>query len=134
MNDLPFVLRAVDLLWSQGVRTWIGGGWGEELRGLAPPREHGDLDLLYPARDWNRVDALALDWIAGARTGSTRAFVLEGTRVELFLVERDARGWFTRLARRRHELPADVFVTSGRIAVASASALGTFRPPYRRAA
>ena len=39
--------------WShQGVETWVFGGWGEELRGLKPPAQHADLDLLYPgARD-----------------------------------------------------------------------------------
>ena len=92
MNDLDFVVRAVDLLWSRGIRTWVFGGWGEELRGLAPPREHADLDLLYPARDWDRVDELRLDWVDAKRLPWKRAFVLEGTVVELFLVERDERG------------------------------------------
>jgi hypothetical protein len=134
VNDLPFVLRAVDLLRSHGVRTWLCGSWAEDLRGQRPPGRHGDLDLLYPARDWSRVDELRLDWMDGRKLTWMRAFVLEGTMVELFLVERDARGWFTRLGARRHGWPDDVFTTNGRIGVASATALAGFRTAYRRAA
>ena len=61
MNDAAFVERAVGLLASRGIETWIFGGWGEELRGLIKPREHVDLDLLYPAEDWSTVDATVLD-------------------------------------------------------------------------
>ncbi len=134
MNDLDFVLRAVDLLWAHGARTWIFGGWGEELRGLAPPREHADVDLLYPARDWRRIDTLAFDWIEGKHRPWKRAFVLEGTVVELFLVERDAAGWYTQLARRRHDWPDNVFSTNGRLPVASSAALASYRRAYERAA
>jgi hypothetical protein len=134
VNDLPFVLRAVDLLKSHGVRTWLCGSWAEDLRGLRPPGRHGDLDLLYPARDWGRVDTLRLDWMDGRKLPWMRSFVLEGTMVELFLVERDARGWFTRLGQRRHGWPDDVFATNGRVGVASAAALAGFRTAYRRAA
>jgi hypothetical protein len=123
VNDLNFVLRAFDLLSSHRIRTWIFGGWGEELRGLAPPRAHPDVDLLYPARDWSRVDRLDLDWVAAKRLRWKRAFVLDGIRVELFRVDRDGEGWFTELAHRRHEWPEDVFSASGRLSVASAAAL-----------
>ena len=134
MNDLEYVLDVVDLLWSHGVRAWIFGGWGEELRGLSPPREHVDVDLLYPARDWARVDALELDWIEGKRFPWKRAFTLRGTTVELFLVERDDRGWYTRLKRRRHEWPDNVFSTNGRLPVASTAALAGYRAAQLRAA
>ena len=56
MNDLAFVERVQAMLRAYGVETWVFGGWGEELRGLAAPREHVDVDLLYPA-DSYRVDA-----------------------------------------------------------------------------
>jgi hypothetical protein len=135
VNDLDFVLRAVDLLRSEGVCTWVFGGWGEELRGLAPPSSHSGLDLLYPARDWQRVDALDLDWIAAKRRPGKRAFKLDGTMVELLLVERDERGWFTERSKGRHDWPDDVFATSGgRLAVASTAALAGYRRGYRAAA
>jgi hypothetical protein len=133
VNDLDFVLRAVDLLSSRGIKAWVFGGWGEELRGLRPPREHTDLDLLYPARDWARVDALDLEWVAAKHLPWKRAFVLEGTLVELFLVERDDEGWFTQLARRRHGWPDNVFSTNGRVGVASTAALVGYRPARRAA-
>jgi hypothetical protein len=131
MNDLSFVERAVSLLASKGVDTWVFGGWGEELRGLIKPREHADLDLLYPAEDWSIVDNLFLDWIEGKRFDWKRAFRLEEITVELFLVQYDARGWFTQLERRRHNWPANVFAGTGRTPVASTAALAGYRHSYR---
>jgi hypothetical protein len=134
VTDVTFVLRAVDLLAAHGVRTWVCGGWGEELRGLEPPREHTSLELLYPGPGWARVDELELEWIEQRNLPWRRAFTLDGTTVELLLVEREAGGWFTRVAGLRHDWPPDVFATSGRIAVASAAALVGYRDSYRRAA
>jgi hypothetical protein len=131
MNDLAFVERAVSLLASKGVDAWVFGGWGEELRGLIKPREHVDLDLLYPAEDWSIVDNLYLDWIEGKRFDWKRAFKLEGTTVELFLVQYDARGWYTQLERRRHNWPANVFAGTGRVPIASTAALAGYRHSYR---
>ncbi len=134
MNDLEFVLRAVDLLASRGVKTWVFGSWAEELHGLIPPRPHPSLELLYPARDWQRVDELPLDWVAAERCRWKRAFALEGTHVELCLVERGERGWFTRRGRRLHEWPDDVFAGNGRLPLASPAALAAGRRTLRRAA
>jgi hypothetical protein len=127
--DVCFVERAQTLLRSQGIETWVFGGWAEELRGLIKPRDHVDLDLLYPAPGWNRVDRLDLDWIEGKRFPWKRAFVLEGTMIELFLVQRD--GWYTRLQRRVHRWPADTLASNGHLRVASQAALGSFRHSYR---
>ena len=131
MNDRAFVERAVGLLQAHEIETWIFGGWGEELRGLIRPREHVDLDLLYPAPDWSAVDALHFDWIQGKRFPWKRAFVLEGTTVELFLVERDERGWYTELRRRRHNWPDNVLAFNGELRIASTVALASFRHSYR---
>ena len=77
MNDLLFVERAQSLLRDRGIETWIFGGWGEELRNLIRPREHADLDLLYPSETWEEVDGLTgLDWVPGKRRPWKRAFVL----------------------------------------------------------
>jgi hypothetical protein len=130
VNDLTFVLRVVDLLASHGLRTWVSGGWGEELRGLCPPRAHADVDLLYPARDFARLDALALEWIEAKRFTHKRAFVLDGTMVEVVLVGRDADGWHTRGFR----WPSNVFASGGRLPVASPAALCEYRAAHRRAA
>src|SRR5258705_11011873 len=95
MNDIAFVERAVSLLASKGVDAWVFGGWGEELRGLIKPREHVDLDLLYPAEDWSIVDNLYLDCVETKRFDWKRAFQLEETTVQLLLVQYDARGRYT---------------------------------------
>ncbi len=131
MNDLAFVERAVSLLTSRGVDTWVFGGWGEELRGLIRPRDHVDLDLLYAAEDWQTVDALDLDWLEGKRFPWKRAFVLEDVAVELFLVRRDDRGWYTPLQRRRHDWPENLLASNGRLPIASTAALASFRHSYR---
>ncbi|HEY3184509.1 MAG TPA: hypothetical protein VGJ77_16835 [Gaiellaceae bacterium] len=123
MNDLAFVLRVVDLLASHGLRMWVFGGWGEELRGLRPPCGHADVDLLYPAPDFARLDTLDLDWIAAKRYPHKRAFVLDGVRVEVLLVARDEHGWHT----GAHRWPANVFASAGRLPVASMDALSAFR-------
>ena len=131
MNDLKFVDRAVSLLSSKGVDTWVFGGWGEELRGLIKPREHADVDLLYPADDWRVVDDLYLDWVDAKRFPWKRAFMLEGIMIELFLARHDARGWYTQLERRRHDWPENVFSATGRIPVVSTAALAGSRHSYR---
>ena len=131
MNDLAFVERAVGLLSARGVETWIFGGWGEELRGLIRPRAHADVDLLYPAESWDEVDALVLDWIDAKRYPWKRAFRLEGTAVELFLVQRDEHGWYTQLKRRRHDWPDNLLATNGELRVASTAALASYRHSYR---
>ena len=131
MNDLAFVERAVSLLASKGIDTWVFGGWGEELRGLILPREHVDLDVLYAAENWDEVDALYLDWIDAKAHPWKRAFVLEEIMVELFLVQRDEQGWYTQLARRTHRWPDNLLASNGHLRVASTAALASFRHSYR---
>jgi hypothetical protein len=131
MNDFAFVQRAISLLTAQGIDTWVFGGWGEELRGLILPRDHVDLDLLYAAEDWDSVDTLDLDWLEGKRFPWKRAFILDDVAVELFLVQRDDRGWYTQLQRRRHDWPEDLLESNGRLPIASTTALASFRHSYR---
>lgn len=131
MNDLAFVERAQTMLRAKGVETWVFGGWGEELRGLIRPRAHVDLDLLYPAESWDEVDALYLDWVETKRYPWKRAFMLEDVLVELFLVQRDERGWYTALKRRVHRWPANVLSSNGHLRVASTAALASYRHSYR---
>jgi hypothetical protein len=129
MNDLAFVMRVVDLLEDARLRVWLFGGWAEELRGLRAPCEHVDVDFLYPGRDFSRVDR----FLGG--TDDTRphkrTFEVDGVQVELLLVQKDEHGWFTELARGRHRWPADVFANAGRLPVASATALESYRHSRR---
>jgi len=130
MTDLAVVLRVVDALEAARLRVWLFGGWAEELRGLRVPCEHTDVDLLYPGRDFARVDRFIGDGVADLRPHK-RSFELEGIPVELLLVQKDETGWFTELPRGRHRWPADVFATAGRLPVASATALEGYRHSRR---
>jgi len=71
-NDLQVVCDTVAFLHQRGAVTWLFGGWAEELPGIAGPRPHDDLDLLYPAEDFAAADALmgAGDWNRSPRSGS----------------------------------------------------------------
>ncbi len=132
-NDLPFVMGVVDLLAQGGLSAWLFGGWAEELRGLVPPGSHRDLDLLYPAPNFDRLDAFflseRLDEVGEDRSYA-RAFRLEGVTIELLLVRRDADGWFTDFRAGRHRWPADVFERAARPPVASENALIGYRNSY----
>ena len=130
MNDLGIVLRVVDTLEAARLRVWLFGGWAEELRGLRVPCEHEDVDLLYPGRDFERVDRFIGDGVADERPHK-RSFELDGVPVELLLVQKDDEGWYTDLPRRRHRWPADVFANAGRLPVASATALESYRHSRR---
>jgi hypothetical protein len=132
-NDLSFVLRVVDLLEQARLRTWLFGGWAEELLGVVPPGEHSDIDLLYPGRDFERVDVFLRHSTveeAGRPESHERAFALEGVRVELLLVQLSERGWFSDLPGGRFDWPADVFTTGGRLPVASEAALAGYRAAH----
>ena len=131
MNDLQFVERAQTMLRARGIETWVFGGWGDELRGLIRPRDHVDLDLLYPGESWQDVDGLDLDWIEGKRLPWKRAFAHEAVAVELFLVQRDEEGWYTALKRRVHRWPENLLASNGHLRVASTAALASYRHSYR---
>ena len=135
MNDLAFVMRVVDQLEDARLRVWVFGGWAEELRGLRVPCEHTDVDLLYPGRDFTRVDAFiarsGVDERRGKPKQHKRGFELEGIAVELLLVQKDEAGWYSDLPAGRHNWPVDVFATAGSLPVASAAALESYRHSRR---
>jgi hypothetical protein len=111
VNDLTFVLR-VEL---RPRAVAVGPGWGEELRGLAAPRPHGDVDLLYPAPGARASSASISTGSAASACRGQRAFVLDATMVELILVELEDGEWVTRLPGRTHAWPANVFAAGGRL-------------------
>ena len=55
-NTQQFLEDTLQELKSASINTWIFGEWAEELWGLRPPGLHGDVDLLFPADDFSRVD------------------------------------------------------------------------------
>ena len=132
-HDLSFVLRVADLLEGARLRTWLFGGWAEELRGLRAPREHSDIDLLYPGRDFERVDrfierAAAVGEAVGKNRGRTSvpSSSRECSSSSCWCSATTTAGSPTP-AGGRHRWPADVFLTAGRLPVASEAALTGYR-------
>jgi len=54
--SLDFVLAAMQQFAHAQMATWLCGGWAEELWGLSPSRPHHDVDLLYPAQNFDLLD------------------------------------------------------------------------------
>lgn len=132
MNDREFVRATMDWLRSRGVDTWLFGGWADELRGTIPPRPHQDVDLLYPADNFDLVDELlgSLDEIVAKRFPHKRAFERDGTMIELMLVQSDERGHYTSFWNSyRHDWAADAFPDDR---IVSADAAADFRRNYNR--
>lgn len=130
MNDLDFVYDVVDLLASRGVKVWVFGGWAEQLVGLAQPRRHVDVDLLYPAESFAELDALDLPWIDATRVAYKRAFAHDGVLVELFLVKRDDLGFYTELPGGTFRWPRDVLSGVHGLRVVGAESLRLYRAAY----
>jgi hypothetical protein len=141
-NDLAFVGDVVIRLQAAGIKTWLFGGWAEELLGLAAPREHRDLDLLHLADDFGLVDAFMsadsqVTEIAGKRFPHKRAFLHRGIMVELILVQAARSGRFFTLfwGDTLHRWPDDVFTVEVRgVGVASATSLRGYRGSHSRLA
>lgn len=115
-NDLDFVLRVVIMLESAGMTPWLCGGWAEELRGLRPAGEHRDVDLLYPAEGFDKVDRFLAgnsmaEEILLKRFSHKRAFELQRIMIEVTLVEQENGCFFTSYFSGRHTVrwPDDTF-------------------------
>jgi len=140
-NDLPLVRAVLEQLHTDGADCWLFGGWAEEVLGLIPPRPHTDIDLLYPAQDFEQLERIIrrrrLDEVEGKRFLHKRAVVLFGVMVEFFLVRQGKAGYFTSFwGSHRHGWPADVFSSVGDLRVASANGVRGYRLGHaaRRAA
>jgi protein-tyrosine phosphatase len=122
----------MDWLRSRDVDTWLFGGWATELRGISTPCPHHDVDLLYPAENFDRVDELlgSLDEITAKRFPHKRAFEFDGIMVELFLVRFDGRAHYTSFWNSyRYEWADDVFADDRIVGV---NALADFRRNFDR--
>ena len=103
-----FVRSIMHRFAAAGFAMWLAGGWAEELRGICPPRRHGDIDLLYPATDFCKLD----EWLASAEDlplvrpkwfSHKRAVLCEPVLVEIFLLEPQSKSHVTRFFDCRYE-------------------------------
>ncbi len=90
-SSLKLLTEVVQMLADADVKTWLFGGWAEELTGLCPPRPHRDIDLLYPAQSFDRLEEFlrtqsGAKEVEAKRFPHKRAFEWAGILVEVFLV------------------------------------------------
>jgi hypothetical protein len=100
-NTLALLCSTVRMLAGARLTTWIFGAWAEELWHISAPREHNDIDLLYPANDFERLDR----WMAAAqgifeipakRFSHKRAIMYRQVMIEFLLIERTTVGFQTK--------------------------------------
>ncbi len=137
-NTLELLAEVVQMLADVQIRTWLFGGWAEELSGLCPPRSHGDIDLLYPAQDFIRLDEFLraqseAKEVTAKRFSHKRAFEWQGVLVEGFLVRPEAEGLVTdffstfQFVWPQDTLSSTVMLPGGEWPCASAAALRQYR-------
>ncbi|GCE22763.1 hypothetical protein [Dictyobacter kobayashii] len=99
-NTIEFVRTVMRQLEVSDIHTYLFGGWAEELWQLSAPRSHADIDLLYPAADFQLVDKW-LQETAGVVVRSEkhfhhkRALLYNQVKLELFLLEPLSKGYVT---------------------------------------
>jgi len=94
-NMLELLAEIVNALGNAQIKTWLFGGWAEELAGLCPARLHCDIDLLYPAQNFTRLEEFMraqghAEEVQAKQFTHKRAFEWRGVLVEVFLVCVDA--------------------------------------------
>ncbi len=58
---------------ASGFEMWLAGGWAEEIQGLCAPRQHREVDLLYHATDFRKLDTwLSSQAYHAAQSGFSR--------------------------------------------------------------
>jgi len=91
----------VERLERAGIDCVIFGGWANELTGAITPRSHKDLDLLYIADNFERVDAFMhsqrdIAEIPAKHFPHKRAFLCEGVMTEILLLSPKKTSFVTR--------------------------------------
>ena len=128
-NNLAFLESIHDRLKQAGVEVWVMGGWAEELLGLVEPREHKDIDFLYPAEDflileeWARGQSDVCE-VIGKRFAHKRAYEVAGVLVEFTLVNDFHTNFF---GTYPFVWPPDTFASTGEMKLVSPAALKASR-------
>ena len=133
-HDTTFVESAVETLAKEGLRVWVFGGWAEEMLGIADSRPHGDIDLLYLGPNFDEVDHVVRrkGWRSVKHLSHKRAFELSGITIDVFLVQRDQRGYYSTFFGQRHSWPDDVVSDPSRVAIASFRSVSGFPDAFGR--
>jgi len=134
LNDLQLVRRVMADLEAAGFEPLLFGGWGEEVLGLAAPRQHEDVDVLLVDPPLSELDAFvaARDEIVDAHLSHKRVYRHDGVKIELFIARRVGDSLETVFwDRLQWRWPDDMrrMSTDG-LPLASAAAFLSFRDGY----
>ncbi len=144
-NSLDFVHSVIKRFVDAQIATWLSGGWAEELWGICSPRSHNDVDLLYPAPNFDHVDQWLetsndFSIIPAKRFSHKRAVMCEQIMIELILLEPQGEGHVTNYFAGRYQLvwPRDTLcflpMAERSIPLASPQALRLYRQKHSRIA
>lgn len=135
-NDLNLVKRVVAELTSYDLEVVVFGGWAEELLGIIDSRAHKDIDLLLIDSDFTGLESYlentSYKEIKEKRFEHKRAFLIEGVMIELFLVEHDTKGHFTKFWGKRYDWPEKISQEIDDLSVASAEMTRAYRADYEK--
>lgn len=137
-NTVDLLAEVVHMLADAQMKMWLFGGWAEELSGLCPPRAHHDIDLLYPAQSFMRLEEFlraqsGAQEVTAKRFPHKRAFEWSGVLIEAFLVRPEADALVTdffgtfQLVWPQDTLLSAVILPGGEWPCASAAALRQYR-------
>ncbi len=107
INTFSFVNHLLHTLAAAHTRSWLFGGWAEEVWGVIAPRPHNDIDLLYPAADFGTLDQFigtnpSMAEILAKRFSHKRAVMYHDVMVEWFLLESHGTGYATHFFDGKH--------------------------------
>lgn len=136
--SVELVADVVQALADAQIETWLFGGWAEELSGLCPPRLHRDIDLLYPAQDFDRLEEFLRTHpnrqeVRAKRFPHKRAWEWQGVLIEVFLLRPGAGELVTDFfGELQFVWPQDTLLSSvklpnGTLPCASVAALRLYR-------
>ncbi|MEK7525666.1 MAG: hypothetical protein AAB561_01465 [Patescibacteria group bacterium] len=110
-NNSEFLFGVYEQLKSAGINVWLFGGWAQELHALIPPREHKDIDFIYPAKNFSLLE----EWIktqpgivevTKKHFSHKRAYEWGGVLVEITLINDSSTKFFDKYL---FQWPKDTF-------------------------
>jgi hypothetical protein len=139
INTLDFVCSVMQWFAEAQIMTWLFGGWAEELWHMSLPRPHRDIDLLYPAENFQQLDRWLFTTsgdlfpIEAKRFSHKRALLYQQIMIEIVLLEPQPGAYVTNFFDGKYQViwPSDTLTSlplqRDQIAVASRQALQLYR-------
>ena len=143
-NTLEFLLSVTRRFEEADLTVWVFGGWAEELWQITPGRTHTDIDFLYAATTFERLDCFIaqtrdLQEIRAKRFPHKRAILYQDVMIEFFLVQGHGGNYFTDFFSGRYRLawPTDIFwhrakISDHSVPIASKEALTLYRQHHKQ--